>query len=74
MNLFLYREFAITESIPQLDGLVSGPGNDLAVVGGERNREDIVRVPDEPSRRGSGREFPETEGFVPGGGEGVCTV
>lgn len=30
-------EFAVSESVPELDGAVAGSGNDLTVVSGERD-------------------------------------
>lgn len=74
MALLADGELAVTEGVPQLDGSVTGAGDDLAVVGGERDGEDIVGVADEATGGGSGSELPETESLVPGGGESVSTV
>lgn len=65
---------AVTEGVPELDGTVAGTGDDLAVVGREGNRENVVGVTDEAAGGLAGRELPETEGLVPGGGEGVGTI
>ena len=65
---------AVTKGVPQLDGLVPRAGDDLAVVGGERDGEDIVVVADEAAGSSAGGELPEAEGLVPRGGEGVGTV
>ena len=65
---------AVTQSVPQLDGAVTGAGDDLAVVGGERNGEDIVVVADEGTGGVAGGQLPEAEGLVPRGGQSVGTV
>ena len=56
---------AVTESVPQLDGSVAGSGDDLAVVGGEGDGEDVVGVTDKAAGGYTGRELPEAEGLVP---------
>jgi len=60
---------ALTEGVPELDGLVAGGGDDLPVVSGEGDRGDIPSVADEPAGGDTGVQVPETEGLVPGGGE-----
>lgn len=67
-------ELAVTEGVPQLDGAIAGTGDDLAVVGGERDGENVVGVADETAGGGAGGKLPETEGLVPRGREGVGTV
>ena len=74
MALVSDGELAVSESVPELDGAVAGTGNDLAVVGGEGDGEDVVGVADEPPGGDTGGELPEAEGLVPRGGEGVGTV
>lgn len=65
---------AVAEGVPQLDGLVPRTGDDLAVVGGERDGKDVVGVADEAAGGGAGGELPEAESLVPRGGEGVGAV
>jgi hypothetical protein len=65
---------AVTEGVPELDGSVTRSGNDLAVVGGEGDGEDVVGVADEAAGGDTSGELPETEGLVPGRGEGVGAV
>jgi len=65
---------AVTEGVPELDRPVTGAGNNLPVVGGERDGKNIVGVADEASGGLAGGEFPETEGLVPGSGESVGAV
>ena len=65
---------AVTEGVPELDGPVTGAGDDLAVVGGEGYGEDIVGVANEAAGGVAGGELPKAEGLVPGRGEGVGTI
>lgn len=65
---------AVTQSVPQLDGLVTGTRDDLAVVGGERDRQDVRLVADESAGGGTGGELPQAEGLVPRGGQSVGAV
>ena len=65
---------AVTEGVPELDGSVARSGNDLAVVGGEGDGEDVVGVADEAAGGDTSGELPEAEGLVPGRGEGVGAV
>lgn len=67
-------ELAVTEGVPQLDGAVTGTGNDLAVVGGERDGQDVVVVADKGAGGVTGGQLPETERLVPRGGQSVGTV
>ena len=67
-------ELAIAQRVPELDGAVARARHDLPVVGREGDGEDVVGVPDEAARRGARGEFPQPEGLVPGGGEGVGAV
>lgn len=65
---------AVSQGVPELDGAVTGSGNDLAVVGGEGNGEDIVGVADECPGGLTGGELPQAERLVPRGGQSVGTV
>lgn len=65
---------AVTESVPELDRPVAGSGNDLSVIGGEGDGEDIVGVTNEAASGVSGGELPQTESLVPGGRQSVGTV
>jgi len=67
-------EFAVTKSVPQLDGAIAGSGDNLSVVGGERNGKDIVGVSNKSSGGSTGRKLPETESLVPGCRESIGTV
>lgn len=65
---------AVTQGVPELDGTVTRTGDNLAVVGGERDGKDVVVVADEGAGGGTAGELPETEGLVPRGGKSVGTV
>lgn len=65
---------AVTEGVPQLDGAVTRAGDNLSVVGGEGDGENIVGVADESSGGSASGELPQTEGLVPRGRQGVGTV
>ena len=67
-------KFAVAQRVPQLDRTVPRSRDDLTVVGGEGDGEDIVGVADETAGRHAGSEFPQPESLVPRGGEGVGTV
>lgn len=65
---------AVTEGVPELDGPVARAGDDLTVVGGEGDGEDVVGVADEAAGGHTGGELPEAEGLVPGRGKSVGAV
>ena len=62
---------AVSESVPQLDRPVARAGNDLSVVGGEGDGENVVGVADEAARGDTGRELPEAESLVPRSGKRI---
>ena len=74
MAILLDGELALTEGVPELDGLVTGSRDDLTVISREGDRENIVGVTDEAAGGGTGVEVPETEGLVPGSGQGELTI
>lgn len=65
---------AVTQGVPELDGTVTRTRNDLTVVGGERDGEDVVVVADEGTGGSTAGQLPQTERLVPRRGEGVGTV
>ena len=67
-------KLAVAQRVPQLDGAVAGARDDLAVVGGEGDGEDVVGVADEAARRHARGQLPQPERLVPGGREGVGAV
>lgn len=74
MTLVGDGKFAVAQSVPQLDGAIAGARDDLAVIGGEGDGEDIVGVADKAAGCHTGSELPQAESLVPGGGEGIGTV
>jgi hypothetical protein len=65
---------ALTQSVPELDGLVTGGRDDLTVVRGEGDREDIAGVANKAAGGGTIVQVPETESLVPGSGQSELTV
>ena len=65
---------ALAEGVPELDGSVAGGGDDLAVVDGEGDGEDVLGVANEAAGGDAGVEVPEAELGVPGAGEGELAV
>lgn len=57
---------AVTECVPELDGSVARAGDDLAVIGGEGDGEDVVGVADEAAGGDTGGELPQAQSLVPG--------
>jgi hypothetical protein len=74
MSFLGNSELAVSQSVPQLNCPVARSRNNLPVVGGEGNGKDVVVVSNKSASCGTGGELPETEGLVPRGGEGICTV
>ena len=74
MTLVRNRKFAVAQCVPQLDRTVPRARDDLAIVGGEGDGEDIVGVADEAAGRHAGSEFPQPKSLVPGGREGIGTI
>lgn len=67
-------KLAVAEGVPQLDGAVTRTGDDLAVVGGEGDGEDVAGVANEGTSGLAGSELPQAEGLVPRGRQSVGTV
>jgi hypothetical protein len=66
VTLLSDSELAVTKSVPQLDGAIARAGNDLSVVGGEGNGENIIGVSNESAGGSTGGELPKAESLVPG--------
>ena len=67
-------ELAFTQGVPQLDGSVSRGRDDLSVVGGERDGQDVTGVSDESSGGLSRVQVPQSQGLVPRGGKSELSV
>lgn len=50
-SMYLDGVLALGQGVPQLDGLVSGAGDDLTVVRGESNRHNVLGVVLEPNQK-----------------------
>lgn len=76
LSMALIRDgvLAVAEGVPELDGPVTRARDDLAVVGGEGDGENVVGVADEATSGGAAGQLPEAEGLVPRRGESVRTV
>jgi len=61
-------ELAVTKSVPQLDCSVAGSGDNLSVVGGEGDGENIIGVANKTSGGGTGGKLPKAKSLVPRGG------
>lgn len=72
--LILNSVLALAEGVPQLDRLVAGGGDDLAIINGECDGEDVLGVSDEAAGGGAGLEVPEAELAVPRAGQGELAV
>ena len=67
-------ELAFSESVPELDRAVTRSRDDLTVVDGESDGEDVFGVADEAAGGDAGLEVPEAELTVPGAGESELAV
>jgi len=67
-------ELALAKGVPKLDSLVTGATDDLTVVGGEGNGEDILGVPNEAAGGLSTSDLPKTKSSVPTSGEGEVSI
>ena len=74
MTVILDIVFALSKSIPKLDGLVTGARDNLPVISTEADREDIRGVADESTGGETGVQIPETESVVPGRREGELAI
>jgi hypothetical protein len=54
VSLLSDGELAVTKSVPQLDCAIARAGNDLSIVGGEGNGENIIGVSNESAGGGTG--------------------
>ena len=64
--LVLDGVLALSQRVPQLDGLVSAGRHDLPVVSREGHGEDVLGVVLEPAGGLPGAQIPQTEALVPG--------
>ncbi|QSZ33384.1 hypothetical protein DSL72_002972 [Monilinia vaccinii-corymbosi] len=74
VSLLSDGELAVTEGVPQLNCTVAGPGDNLSVIGRERNGKDVIVVSNKSAGGGSSGKLPKAESPVPGGGKSVSTI
>ena len=74
VSLLSDGKLAVTESVPELNGSIARSGDDLSVIGGEGDGENIVRVPNKSSGSGTSSKLPKAESLVPGGRECIGSV
>jgi len=65
VTLFLDGVLANTQSVPQFDGAITGSGDNLTVVSGESDGENVLGVTNESSGGVTRGEIPKSEGTVP---------
>jgi len=74
VTIFGHGVLASTQSVPQVDGLVTGSGDNLSVVSGESNTQNIVGVVDKSLGSGARSELPQSQGAIPRSREGELTI
>ena len=67
-------KLAVSQCVPELDCAIARSRDDLAVIGREGDREDVVAVANKTASGNTSCKFPEAEGLIPRGREGVGTV
>jgi hypothetical protein len=65
MSLVSDSELALSKGVPELDGLVSGSGDDLSVVSGESYRENLLGVANKSTFSLAGLDVPQSKGTIP---------
>jgi len=66
--------FAFTKGVPQFDASITRTRNNLSVIRGESNTEDIVGVSSENFGGCSVCEVPKSQGFIPRAGESESSI
>lgn len=74
MAVILDIVLALSEGIPELDGPVTGPGDDLSVISTEADGKDVRIVADESTRCLACVQVPETKSVIPRCGEGELAI
>jgi len=65
---------AFTQSVPELDGLIAGTGDNLPVISTEADGENIGGVADEAAGGCASVQIPETESVIPGRRQSKLTI
>ena len=74
MTVILDIVFALSESIPKLDGLVTGARDNLPVISTEADRQNIGGVADKATSGVASVQVPEAKSMVPRSGESELAV
>lgn len=72
--VLVHGEHALALDVPHLQLTVAGTGDDLAVVGGEGNGQDVLGVALELGDAVTVLQVPQTQGLIPGGGQSELGV
>merc|ERR1719147_75086 len=74
VSILLDGVLALSQGVPQLDGLVPGSGDNLPIVCRESHGEHVLSVVLEPPGSLASAQVPQARGLVPGAGQGEVTV
>jgi len=74
VTLILDGVLALAKSVPKADGLVARARNDLSVVSGESNAENILGVTNESLGGGSRVKVPQAKSMIPRSREGELAI
>lgn len=74
VSLVLDIVLALSQGVPELDGLVARSRNDLSVVCAEADRQDVRCVANKAAGSGASVEIPKTKGVVPRGRQSELSI
>ncbi len=74
VTLLLDGVLALGQGVPQLDGLVPGARDNLAIIGRESDAQNIMAVILKAASGASSRQIPQSQVLVPRSGQGKVTV
>jgi len=75
MTLWLINSvFALSDGVPELDGLITGSRHNLTVVHREGNGQDILGVSQEATSCGSCVHIPKTKSSIPGSRQAELSI
>eukprot|EP00043_Microstomoeca_roanoka_P028655 m.18863 g.18863 ORF g.18863 m.18863 type:complete len:322 (+) comp8569_c0_seq1:750-1715(+) len=65
---------ALSKDVPQADGFIAGSGDNLAIVRGEGDGEDVLGVANEAALADTSGDLPEAHGVIPRAREGELAI
>ena len=74
MLVLVDRELALRASVPNLNITIGRAGDDLTIVSGKSDGENVSLVADQLGDSAASGDVPETHGTIPRGGEGETRV